>query len=539
MLEQILRYHQDTKHSFGRFAQSLGFLDWSNQPSSFREFNGSPTKPLLRSGFDRDIPYDALFAPDGPGPRSLDLESVSHFLRYALGLSAAKRAGATRWPLRVNPSSGNLHPTEGYLILGPTPRLSDAPGVYHYNPRAHVLELRCRFPTAVWAALTEGLPAGSFLAALTSVPWRESWKYGERAFRYCLLDAGHALAALRFSAVLQGWRLQVLANVTPAVIDRVLGLDRENEFIHLEEEDAELLCLVSPEPVRPKIEPGRLLAVAEGEWFGKAGPLSRQPLLWKIINEAALAARFQGLRPTVPRWPCPDMAETPAPTSAPAADAILLQRRSGLGFDGKSRMSHRDFLGTLERLLPRQISPWDALAWPPVVHPVFFVHRVEGFEPGIYILVRDPQAEPLLRASMIEGFLWERPEDLPEHLPFYLLHPGDMREIAETLSCRQEIAADGHFAVAMLAEFERPLQEHGSWFYRQMHWEAGCVGQVLYLEAEARGARGTGIGCYFDDPVHELVGLKGQTLQSLYHFTVGVPVEDPRVITEAGYGGEG
>ena len=59
-----------------------------------------------------------------------------------------------------------------------------------------------------------------------------------------------------------------------------------------------------------------------------------------------------------------------------------------------------------------------------------------------------------------------------------------------------------------------------------MFWESGVVGQVLYLEAEAAGARATGIGCFYDDPVHDVLGLKGHEFQSLYHFTVGIPVED-------------
>jgi hypothetical protein len=54
---------------------------------------------------------------------------------------------------------------------------------------------------------------------------------------------------------------------------------------------------------------------------------------------------------------------------------------------------------------------------------------------------------------------------------------------------------------------------------------------VLYLEAEAAGVRGTGIGCYFDDAFHELLGVRGVEFQDLYHFTVGGPVDDPRLIT--------
>jgi len=85
----------------------------------------------------------------------------------------------------------------------------------------------------------------------------------------------------------------------------------------------------------------------------------------------------------------------------------------------------------------------------------------------------------------------------------------------------------------MIAEFTEPIQIHGAWFYCNLSWEAGMVGQVLYLEAA--GARSTGIGCYFDDPVHDVLGLADTQFQSLYHFTVGVPVEDDRLQTGRPY----
>jgi hypothetical protein len=59
---------------------------------------------------------------------------------------------------------------------------------------------------------------------------------------------------------------------------------------------------------------------------------------------------------------------------------------------------------------------------------------------------------------------------------------------------------------------------------------------VLYLEAEAAGVRGTGIGCFFDDGMHGLLGLKDARYQSLYHFTVGGPLEDTRLTTLPAYG---
>ena len=87
------------------------------------------------------------------------------------------------------------------------------------------------------------------------------------------------------------------------------------------------------------------------------------------------------------------------------------------------------------------------------------------------------------------------------------------------------------FAVAMLAGFEQPLKTYGPWFYRRLYWECGAIGQMLYLEAEAYGVQATGIGCFFDEPVHELLGLKARRYQSLYHFTLGRGVDDARLTT--------
>jgi hypothetical protein len=85
----------------------------------------------------------------------------------------------------------------------------------------------------------------------------------------------------------------------------------------------------------------------------------------------------------------------------------------------------------------------------------------------------------------------------------------------------------------MLADF-RDLDE-GPWWYRRLHWEAGVLGQALYLEAEAAGVRGTGIGCFFDDVVHETLGLADDRFRDLYHFTVGGALEDRRLTTKPGY----
>ncbi|MES9981647.1 MAG: nitroreductase family protein, partial [Candidatus Thiodiazotropha sp. 6PLUC5] len=133
--------------------------------------------------------------------------------------------------------------------------------------------------------------------------------------------------------------------------------------------------------------------------------------------------------------------------------------------------------------------------------------------------------------STEQEFDWEKVEDTPSHLPLYRLISTEVKKAARALSCHQDIAASSFFSLGMLAEFDLALDQSGPQIYPELFWEAGLIGQVLYLQAEAHGVRGTGIGCFFDDAVHDLLGLKDSRFQSLYHFTVGQAKADNRLQT--------
>ena len=105
---------------------------------------------------------------------------------------------------------------------------------------------------------------GGFLVGLTSIPWRESWKYGERAFRYCQHDLGHALGALRYAAALFGWRAAILPQWSDDATAAVLGIDRPADYDGAERELAECVVGVTPGSVEPWVSraPDRLVAAA-------------------------------------------------------------------------------------------------------------------------------------------------------------------------------------------------------------------------------------------------------------------------------------
>ena len=186
----------------------------------------------------------------------------------------------------------------------------------------------------------------------------------------------------------------------------------------------------------------------------------------------------------------------------------------------------------LMRAMPsHDVCPFDVLPWTPAIDLFLFVHRVESLTPGLYFLLRESSRLSAIKSAARSAFIWKRPAGIPPELPLYLLEEGDARSAATALSCGQDIAGDGAFSLGMIAEFEPSLRRRGPWFYRRLFWECGIIGQVLYLEAEAAGVQATGIGCYFDDPVHELLGLRDRQFQSLYHFTVGGAVTDGRLTT--------
>jgi SagB-type dehydrogenase family enzyme len=525
-LDAILRYHDQTKHRFERYARSPEFMDWRHQPDPFRSYEATPavSLPLLKT--DPEGLHADLYRRDRNRPQPITLESVAGFLELSLALSAWKAVGADKWSLRINPSSGNLHPTEAHLILPSLDTLTS--GVYHYNSLRHALEHRMGVPDDLMGEVQAHLGSNGFLVALTSIFWRESWKYGERAYRYCNHDVGHALAALSFSANLFGWRVVALGALSDDDIDAMIGLDRVT-WRALEQEHADLLCFVHDhrQVVASRGLPDERVAAFSGlSVSGRPNALSPDPVNWEIIGETSMQVRKPRTAEDI-LVPIVDVPMDLVGASETAAQ-IIRQRRSAMAYDMAGAISKDRFFRILDATRVRKDhAPFDVGLMPPMVHLLLFVHNVEGLQRGLYFLVRNPSDLESLKQDCSSDFRWQ---PVAAHLPLFLLSEGDFRMTAIDVSCHQEIAGLSAFSLGMIVNFREAIQD-APYRYRHLFWETGMIGQVLYLEAEAQGVRGTGIGCFFDDAVHELLGLTDDRWQSLYHFTIGHPVEDARLTT--------
>ena len=213
---------------------------------------------------------------------------------------------------------------------------------------------------------------------------------------------------------------------------------------------------------------------------------------WSLIYDSAQAARKP--ETDVQRFDAPsrDFFKTALPPMTAAN--IIRNRRSAVDFDPDGSMPKASFLGMLDKtLVRRNVAPFDVDLGQADIDLLIFVHAVEGLDSGLYYLLRDEARLAAICKNTRPEFLWQ-PVD--NGFPLYVLDRQNYRQEAKTVSCHQAIAGDGIFSLGMIARFRKTLVRQ-PFRYRHLFWEAGMIGQVLYLEAEAHGVRGTGIGCFF------------------------------------------
>jgi SagB-type dehydrogenase family enzyme len=449
-------YHEATKHTVEKLRRSTHTLDWANMPDPFRHYDGAPVVDLPAAA---PPPHAGTFAvlSGQPGVRNTKdpVELLSQILFHAAAISATKVVPSTgyRYALRVNPSSGNLHPTEFHFAT--------RTGLYHYRPSSHTAELRAT------GDYTGGRSEVIFY--LTSIGWREAWKYRERAYRYCLLDIGHAWQALVLSALASGYGSETTAQFDDAGI-----LD----LLRVADEWPMLVVSLRGAPAAP--------ASAEPpQWYGgQPNQLSAMQVDYPIIERIHQAASVCNQCPWHLEWPLVHCHHD-QPFSQ-----IARQRRSALDFAGGSRSISREQFQTL---LDAAATHGDSF-----VRLYAFVHRVEDLDPGIFL----------------HG---ER------------LRTGDQRVAAAGLSLGQDLAGNACVTFSMVAGLNRATAQFGERGYRLAHFEAGAIGHRLYLAAEAMGFQATGIGAFYDDAVHRYLGIDPAAGQVIYHFACGYAVRDPRV----------
>lgn len=158
------------------------------------------------------------------GSRPLELSGLATLLHAAYGVTAAIQG--TPQALRTVPSGGALYPLELYVVAHRVEGLDQA--LFHFDPLRHGLELLRPLESPAGAELSpyaEPLAKSAAVVAMTAVFWRSRFKYGARAYRFALMEAGHVGQNLVLAAAALGLDAVPLGGFYDREVDAFLGVD--------------------------------------------------------------------------------------------------------------------------------------------------------------------------------------------------------------------------------------------------------------------------------------------------------------------------
>jgi SagB-type dehydrogenase family enzyme len=165
--------------------------------------------------------------------KALSLEDLAYLLRSTQGVKEIIENLAT---LRIVPSAGARHPFETVIQVNQVEGLT--PGMYHFDSRDNCL-LQLESTEDFAEKNTEACLGQSIILNSAAVfywvafPYRSTWRYSERGYRYILLDAGHVGQNLYLAAESIGCGACGVAAYDDDKLNKLLGLDEESFVAYL------------------------------------------------------------------------------------------------------------------------------------------------------------------------------------------------------------------------------------------------------------------------------------------------------------------
>ena len=184
-----------------------------------------------------------------PAPRRSRARSIRAalglFLELAFGISAWKSYEGSTWALRNNPSSGNLHPTEAYVLLDALAGVARRAALYHYAPLMHALEER--------AAMTRRAccPMAAFCWRSARFPGARPGNMASAPIAIASSTPAMRSAPSRRRPPRSAGARSVLTEPSDDEIAALLGLDRADAAHRREPEHPDLLMWIATEATPP------------------------------------------------------------------------------------------------------------------------------------------------------------------------------------------------------------------------------------------------------------------------------------------------
>ena len=470
----ISDYHHQTSHVRGSITGRN--INWSDQPLPFKLYRGIPVFHLPQDLSLPDIPLDQAMNFRETNPETNMPTLLAGVCNLATGITGVTRQDkGTVFHFRSMASAGALYPTELYVALQNVIGMND--GLYHYCPLEHTLnQLRTG---QVFSALSGSEPVIRFY--LTTIFHRSAWKYGSRAYRYCLLDAGHVAENLLLAARIHGLPARLDYDFNDAAINSFLCLDQTREACLAQ------VHALGCSPATPVYDTGPPESDNLPD-FSRSAVRSSTPPEILTVHQACSAP---GCKPTSREVPHDqDTTRLPDPVILASTSSTIQRRRSRRNFVSRPA-SARDLVDILS-LACRDID-----AGPPCADAVqigFLANADSGLTPGYHLLHRGICSTTLVR-------------------------PGTFMNRAAHICLDQGWLENAAIHLVLSANLEALEKDCGPRAYRYAHLEAGRIGQRTYLAATAKNLGVCGIGAFFDNEATTLLSLpQGHALLYLVAF---------------------
>ncbi len=503
----VERFHAFSSHSRTRALLRAPGVDWGDPPPPFKSYPGRPR---------------VVLPPPGTAPgKAVDVAALGAALWHTSGITQER--GQIK--LRASPSSGALFSTELYVASRAVSGL--APGLWHYDPLTHSLDLVREGAPADAALGAPGDPAALRDAAAaviaTAIFGRTGHKYRDRTYRYVLADLGHALENLRVAAGAAGLPASLIASFDESRAAAAIGVDEQVEGV---------LALMALSDARSDASAGPATGAAVGagrrpthaDRARASGSAPSSPLAAREFSPAPLSQdapslgvtgavhRASSLRASAPAFPAPNARAKPA--ADPSLASIPLPRSVATSAieTGKvlgliaTRRSVRRFsraalpLDALAGVLAEMMARTPALL-SDAVRVNLVINTVAGLPPGAYRYESSSHALVPRGAS------------------------ADRRATARAAALDQDVI--GEAAVVFVLSIDRATfaadPSGPARGYRHAFLEAGLVGERIYLEAGRRGLGACAVGAFYDDEAAALVGIDPAREWVVHFAALGMP----------------
>jgi SagB-type dehydrogenase family enzyme len=513
-----LRYHARSGLSREKArARSYG-IDWEavwRRPKSYQLAERIVLSPPVDDSIGASAA--ALLAKNGKPERGQvvsDGSALASILYHGYGVTGSRSHKSAFYRLRAAPSAGAVYPVEVYIAVGDLNGVRA--GLYHYSPEEFALSLvrsgdaRAEVAKALIPA-TEKI--GKYYLIFTSTCWRSMERFGEPAYRYCLLDSGHVIGNFVTLLESMGCRATLRGGFADLALAEFMGINENSE-------QAIAVLQVGDEGCRPEKSSGgeQEQAVAKGWRQGnpRKGKRSSCSAIHRAGNlEPGQAAELMG-EVVSEEWGGQETGECRAKW---CVGREILERLEGmdLGEVIAARRTRRRF--GQEPIKQEELT--SLLAACAVPYRADWLNSAMGGK----LMSSFEQAEIYIAANAVEGlepglYKWKIGGD---GRCLESLGRTVEREELSRICMGQKMAGEAAAVVFIAPRLEGYITRFGDRGYRYAGLHVGVLGERIYLTATALGLGVTGIAGFDDKSANGLCGTDGIDTAVFYAMAFGHP----------------